>query len=155
MQEETDPDGEWVAALAGVGRTAAEGSLHEAAGERALFRHIAREHQSEGRPSYIEIDAPFELYAITRRLRPRHVVEVGVSSGVSSAYVLEALRRNKRGRSTRSTDRSLIRVVRPAHGPPRVPGPSPRAGPLVGRCRPTSVADGTSGSATRRQSSPC
>jgi len=35
--------------------------------------------------------APFELYTLTRLKRPKHIVEVGVSAGVSSAYLLRAL----------------------------------------------------------------
>jgi hypothetical protein len=97
MEFERDPDAAWVATLAGAGRADCERALARAAAETRLFDHIAREHRSEGRTSYIEIDAPFELYAITRLTRPQHVVEVGVSSGVSSAYLLQALERNRKG----------------------------------------------------------
>ncbi len=38
------------------------------------------------------------MFAVTRLLRPDHIVEAGVSSGVSSAHFLAALRRNKHGR---------------------------------------------------------
>jgi hypothetical protein len=97
MRPEIDPDPEWVAALSGRSSGMARTALAEAASERALFRHLAREHDREGRESYIEIDAPLELYALVRLTRPRHVVEVGVSSGVSSAYVLAALQKNRHG----------------------------------------------------------
>ncbi|HTP53855.1 MAG TPA: class I SAM-dependent methyltransferase [Thermoplasmata archaeon] len=97
MQPETDPDVAWVAALAGSSRSSAEKYLGEAGSDAALFRHLAREHREGGRSGYVEIDAPQELYALTRLLRPRHVVEVGVSSGVSSAYLLRALEKNGRG----------------------------------------------------------
>ena len=52
---------------------------------------------SGGRTNYIQICAPFELYALTRLCVPKHIVEVGVSSGVSSAYFLQALYENGRG----------------------------------------------------------
>jgi hypothetical protein len=97
MQPEIDPDVEWVSALSGTNRPASERALREALEERPLFRHLAREHRKGGRPGYVEIDAPLELYALTRLLRPQHIVEVGVSSGVSSAYLLGALERNGRG----------------------------------------------------------
>jgi hypothetical protein len=97
MQFESDADPGWVAELAGASLSRAESAVSEAAEERALFRHLEREHQSEGRHHYVEIDAPFELYAAVRLTRPLHVVEVGVSSGVSSAYILKALERNGRG----------------------------------------------------------
>jgi hypothetical protein len=104
MEPEEDPDVAWVAHLAGCERAAAEHALAEATQERRLFTHLAAEHRREGRPSYVEIDAPLELYALVRLLRPRHVLEVGVSSGVSSAYLLQALDRNERG-TLHSVDR--------------------------------------------------
>jgi hypothetical protein len=97
MRPEADADPHWVSALAGCSLTAGVRGLEEARAERRLFSHLARAHGREGRASYIEIDAPLELYALVRELRPAHVVEVGVSSGVSTAYLLEALRRNRRG----------------------------------------------------------
>jgi len=97
MQEETDPDPGWVAELARVPLTTARSAIEQAAGDRSLFRHIAQEHRAGGRTSYIEIDAPLELHALVRLLRPRHVIEVGVSSGVSSAYLLAALELNGQG----------------------------------------------------------
>jgi len=97
MQPELDPDAVWVSALAGVSETRARGAIEEAARETRLFRHLERMHRLGGRSSYIEIDAPLELHAIARLLRPEHVIEVGVSSGVSSAYLLAALARNGRG----------------------------------------------------------
>jgi hypothetical protein len=50
-----------------------------------------------GRPGYAQIRAPFELYALVRLLQPKHVVETGVSSGVSSAHFLLALDKNRTG----------------------------------------------------------
>lgn len=97
MQEETDPDPAWVAGLSRQSREASVASLEEARSERRLFSYLSREHQLEGRRSYIEIDAPLELHALVRLLQPQHVVEVGVSSGVSSAYLLNALAKNGRG----------------------------------------------------------
>lgn len=97
MQPEADPDIRWVELLGATPRSTAESALSEAESLRDLYRHLDREHRSEGRRSYVEIDAPLELHALVRLLRPRHIVEVGVSSGVSSAYLLEALDRNGAG----------------------------------------------------------
>ncbi|MGA9838987.1 MAG: class I SAM-dependent methyltransferase [Thermoplasmata archaeon] len=94
MHPEEQPDGVWVAGLTRCSAAKATRFLGEAAAEKRLYRHLAREHARESRESYVEIDAPLELYALVRLLRPRHVVEVGVSSGVSSAYLLDALDRN-------------------------------------------------------------
>lgn len=97
MQREDDPDIPWVAQLADVSEERARSAVLEAASDRALYGHLDRMHRRFGRASYIEIDAPLELHAIARLLRPEHVVEVGVSSGVSSAYLLAALVKNGRG----------------------------------------------------------
>jgi cephalosporin hydroxylase len=97
MREEVDPDSAWVAALTGQTERAAKRALQEVAGKAEPFPQIDAEHRWEGRNSYIEIDAPMELYALARLLRPLHIVEVGVSSGVSSAYFLAALAANGHG----------------------------------------------------------
>jgi Methyltransferase domain len=97
MHPEPDPDTAWVAALSGRDREASSDAIAEAQGEERLFDHLAREHSRAGRKSYIEIDAPLELHALTRLIRPKQVVEVGVSSGVSSAYLLNALAKNRHG----------------------------------------------------------
>lgn len=112
MRPEEDPDGNWVAGLADVSLPRASRALEEARREGALFRHLDRMHRIGGRSSYIEIDAPLELYALARLLRPKHVVEVGVSSGVSSAYLLRAMDRTGRG-TLHSVDLPKLETPRP------------------------------------------
>jgi hypothetical protein len=97
MRAELDADPEWVAGLGGLPLPTAQAAIREAEDEHRLFAHLDREHRSAGRSSYIEIDAPLELFALARLLKPTHVVEVGVSSGVSSAYLLKALQMNGGG----------------------------------------------------------
>ncbi|HXW67346.1 MAG TPA: class I SAM-dependent methyltransferase [Thermoplasmata archaeon] len=98
MQPEIDPDGGWVARLSDRSAAEADSAIAEARNETRIYSYLARQHAREGRESYIEIDAPLELYALVRLMQPDHVVEVGVSSGVSSAYLLGALERNGSGR---------------------------------------------------------
>ena len=97
MRPELDPDPAWVAELSGRTAEQAHAAVVEAAGQRRLYLQLEREHDREGRSSYIEIDAPLEIHALVRLLRPRHVVEVGVASGVSSAYILRGLEQNSTG----------------------------------------------------------
>lgn len=97
MQPERDPDIAWVAHLGGAELGAAKRVVSQAQAERRLYAHLAGQHAREGRRSYIEIGAPLELYGLARLLEPQHVVEIGVASGVSSAYLLSALERNGRG----------------------------------------------------------
>jgi hypothetical protein len=61
--------------------------------ERSIHRLLAQ----TGRTYYAQFPAPLDLYVITRILRPRHIVESGVSSGLSSAHMLAALERNGGG----------------------------------------------------------
>ncbi len=62
-----------------------------------IERSIRASHLEGGRSFYAQFRAPFELYALTRLLKPDHIVETGVSSGVSSAHFLAAIRRNGHG----------------------------------------------------------
>jgi hypothetical protein len=120
MHPESDPDPVWLERLTGRSPAACREALTEAGRERRLYGHLSREHRREGRTSYVEIDAPLELEGLVRLLRPLHVVEVGVSSGVSSAYILKGLQRNGRG-TLHSVDLpSRPRARRPGGRPPRM-----------------------------------
>ncbi len=92
------PDVAWIAALTGANRRRIGDTLEELEGLLPLEEEIRHHHLEGGRDSYAQIRAPFELFALARLLRPEHIVEAGVSSGVSSAHFLAALRRNRRGR---------------------------------------------------------
>jgi hypothetical protein len=88
----------WLAQLTGASTDELSLVLEETESLLPFEQEIRRHHQEGGRPHYAQFRAPFELYAMVRILRPDHVVETGVSSGVSSAHFLLALRRNGRGR---------------------------------------------------------
>ena len=92
------PNVAWIAALTGANRREIGKVLEELEALLPLEEEIRHRHLAGGREGYAQICAPFELFAITRLLRPDHVVEAGVSSGVSSAHFLAALRRNRHGR---------------------------------------------------------
>ena len=91
------PNVDWVAALASRGADDLRGPLAELDGLAELDREIRRRQRAAGRRSFAQFRAPFDLYLLVRLLRPDHVVETGVSSGVSSAHFLAALRKNGRG----------------------------------------------------------
>ena len=91
------PDVAWVASLLGITTSDAEHRLDEIA-EHLKFEHAIHDaHLGGGREFYAQLRAPFELYALVRALHPTHVVETGVSSGVSSAHILLALQQNGGG----------------------------------------------------------
>ncbi|MFZ0891792.1 MAG: class I SAM-dependent methyltransferase [Thermoplasmata archaeon] len=98
-------------------------TLNETRNLVPLERTIRERHRGGGRAFYAQFRAPFELYALVRLLKPDHVVETGVSSGVSSAHFLTALRRNGHG-TLHSIDRPLIQrapKLRPGDSPVSVP----------------------------------
>jgi Methyltransferase domain len=92
------PDVRWLTRLTGASRGEVEETLAEVSDLVGVEEEIRRAHRTAGRPSYAQIRAPFELYALVRLGRPDHVVEAGVSSGVSSAHFLLGLARNRHGR---------------------------------------------------------
>ncbi len=66
--------------------------------EEADFQgEIARRLSEGGATDYGQVRSNFELYAILRCVRPDVVVETGVASGVSSAYILKAMHENGKG----------------------------------------------------------
>ena len=60
-------------------------------------QEIRAAHRAAGRNHYAQYRGPLELYAIVRLTRPDHIIETGVSSGVSSAHFLLGVRKNRRG----------------------------------------------------------
>ncbi len=97
------PDRRWIAQLTGASDATIDRTLRELTARRGEEERIRATLRAGGREFYAQIQAPFELYALTRILRPRHVVELGVSSGISSTHFLLGLAKN-RGGSLHSID---------------------------------------------------
>jgi hypothetical protein len=91
------PEPRWVAELTGVSQAKVIDVLEEMNQDLALEKTIHNTLQETGRTYYAQFPAPLELYAISRILKPDHIVESGVSSGISSAHFLMALKRNRKG----------------------------------------------------------
>lgn len=91
------PNLAWISALTGRPFEELAPVLAELADLVPIETQIRRRHLEAGRPNFAQFRAPFEAYALTRVIRPEHVIETGVSSGVSSAHFLLALRRNGTG----------------------------------------------------------
>lgn len=60
-------------------------------------REIARRLSEGGAANYGQVQSQFEIYSILRCVQPDVVVETGVASGVSSAYILKAMQENGKG----------------------------------------------------------
>jgi len=97
---------DWLRALTGASWERVANVLAELEELIPVEEAIHREHRVEGRPHYAQFRAPFELYALVRLTRPEHIIETGVSSGVSSAHFLLGVRKNRRG-TVHSIDRPL------------------------------------------------
>ena len=91
------PNPGWIQALTGANRKDLHRVLAELESLLPLEEELRHRHLAAGRQNFAQIRAPFDLYAIVRLLKPAHIIETGVSSGVSSAHFLAALRRNRRG----------------------------------------------------------
>ncbi len=102
--ERGTPDDIFVSKLAGVKLDQAKQNTEEVKNNVTFNQSIERSLLSGGRTNYIQICAPFELYALTRLIKPKHVVEVGVSAGVSTAYLLHGLQKNGQGGVLHSID---------------------------------------------------
>jgi len=87
----------WLGRLSGASRERVENALAELAELEEVERRVHAVQRAAGRTNYAQFRAPFELYALVRLLRPDHIVETGVSSGVSSTHFLLGVRRNGRG----------------------------------------------------------
>ena len=81
--------------------------------------HLSISNIIETQPQ-VHISAPRELYAIIRAVKPKVVVETGVGAGVSSAYILLALRKNGAGMlySIDLPDKSILRGHKPGYAVP-------------------------------------
>ena len=91
------PNLAWLSELTGRPFPELSTVLAELAALVPIENEIRQRHLEAGRPNYAQFRAPFEAYALVRLLRPEHVVETGVSSGVSSAHFLLALSKNGTG----------------------------------------------------------
>jgi hypothetical protein len=104
------PNRSWLAGLLGLKSDQLDRWLSEIPRLDSLESALHRAHTDGGRTFYAQFRAPFELYVLTRALRPDHIVETGVSSGVSSVHFLAGLRRNRKG-TLHSVDRPQVQTA--------------------------------------------
>ena len=108
--ERGSPDDVFVSKLANVNLDLARKNTEDARNNFEFNQLIGRTLATGGRTNYIQICAPFELYALTRLIQPKHVVEVGVSAGVSTAYLLLGLQKNGKSGVLHSIDLPVIQT---------------------------------------------
>jgi hypothetical protein len=87
----------WVARVAGVSEEEAAAAFGGLAAQAHLVGEMARRIERTGRSYYAQFPAPLDLYALVRLAKPACLVESGVSSGVSSTFLLLGMRANRKG----------------------------------------------------------
>ncbi len=88
---------DWLARLLDAPLKSVAAPLRELEPLLPLEEWTRQAHRAAGRSFYAQFRAPLDLYALTRLLKPRHIVETGVSSGISSMHLLLGLRANGSG----------------------------------------------------------
>ena len=114
------PDVPWVAKVAGVTEDQAGRTLRELAWHRRVVDELTSSIGGTGRNYYAQFPAPLDLYALVRLAEPRTLVESGVSSGVSSTFMLLGAAANGRGR-LHSIDYPVSRTRRRGGAPWAIP----------------------------------
>ena len=92
-----NPDAKWVAEVAGCGVEEAERAVSGIASCRGEVSELCRSISATGRSYYAQFPAPIELYAFVKLTRPLTLVESGVSSGVSTTFMLLGIEENGLG----------------------------------------------------------
>ncbi len=90
----SEPDLGWLSKILSCDISELISTLDDSSRLLAFERQILRILRGSGRLYYAQFPAALELYVSVRVLRPCHVLESGVSSGVSSAHLLLGLHEN-------------------------------------------------------------
>lgn len=86
-----------VGRMLGLDPKSVEARFSELGANSRFLDHVATMGKLAGRPLG-GFARPADLYVICRTVRPNVVIETGVASGLSSAYILQALEDNSSGR---------------------------------------------------------
>ncbi len=91
------PETLWVADVVGCSVDQAEDAIDEIRSHSRMVMSLCDSMGMTGRSYYAQFPAPIELYAMTRLVKPVNLIESGVSSGVSSTFLLLGLASNQKG----------------------------------------------------------
>jgi len=107
-----------VAHLAGASRGTTRDVYNRISEDSPIERHVAKALQEAGGGyrAEVRIRDAYCLYTLCRLVRPKTVVETGVATGVSSAFILKALDENALG-TLYSIDLPRYQTEPSSHGP--------------------------------------
>lgn len=91
------PEISWVAKVAGCSLERAQQAVNEITHHAAAIIELCENIADTGRTYYAQFPAPIELYALVKLAQPKNLVESGVSSGVSSTFMLLGMMSNQEG----------------------------------------------------------
>jgi Methyltransferase domain len=97
LGDRSRPDITWISRVAGCGVGDARRAVDEIAEHSATLTEVAGGVMRTGRTYYAQFPAPIELYTFVRLLRPERMIESGVASGISSAFLLLGAEVNSKG----------------------------------------------------------
>ena len=106
------PDTVWTSRVTGCTEEQAEEVGLELASQSATVLELCGNIRKTGRSYYAQFPSPIDLYSLVRLVRPGVLVESGVASGVSSAFMLMGIEANSRG-ALHSIDLPAKRTGRP------------------------------------------
>lgn len=92
------PETSWIAEVTGHSAEETELAVSDLGAHAEAVGELAAAIERTGRSYYAQFPAPIDLFALVRLARPRKIVESGVASGVSSAFILMGLKANSAGK---------------------------------------------------------
>lgn len=91
------PDTSWISKVTSCTGDQVERAVAEVASHYEAVQELIENIRRTGRSYYAQFPAPVDLFALVRLTRPRTLIESGVASGVSSAFLLLGIKTNSRG----------------------------------------------------------
>ena len=91
------PEIPWISKVTGCSKVEAKRAIHDLGAHTETVVELAAKVEGTGRAYYAQFPAPMDLFALVRLAKPREIVESGVASGVSSAFILMAIKSNSAG----------------------------------------------------------
>jgi Methyltransferase domain len=91
------PEIPWISRVVGCTVGQAKAAVDGIVAQSGTIHELTANIRRTGRSYYAQFPAPLDLYGLVRLVKPRSLVESGVASGVSSAFMLMGAKANSTG----------------------------------------------------------